>query len=50
MMITQTYNPYDNETLGDDDEDDQSADEEYSAAEVAALEKAGLWTDGDTVY
>jgi hypothetical protein len=49
ITITPTYNPYEDEGLGDDDEDDDSADEEYSAAEVATLEKAGMWTDGDAV-
>jgi hypothetical protein len=50
-VITPSYNPYDDETLGDSDDDDNgSADEDSSAAEVAALEKAGLWTDGDSVF
>jgi hypothetical protein len=50
ITIKPTYNPYDDDSLGDNDEDDQSADDDYSAAEVAALEKSGLWTDGDTIY
>jgi hypothetical protein len=50
-VITPTYNPYDDETLGDsDDHANGSADKDYSEAEVAALEKSVLWTDGDSVY
>jgi hypothetical protein len=36
-VIIPSYNPYDDEYLGDTDDDDGSADEDYSAAEVAAL-------------